>query len=541
MAFFSDSHIRSLNRILGHNRVHHLIETMEGSINQRAYNAVIKFSMPTSPIQIRREDAARYIAAYFLKVHPLSPFLDRDSFERKALGPDTSTLLVKSAPFNALYHAVLALGCQFVDGGSFDQGKGKAWKYFEIALGLLPQILIPVEGLVHAQTNKALAAMAIFATNFSCIQIGDTLISEAARIVQVLGYNAARVPRNDEKACHRVFWVIHWHERVFCFFRGRASIIPEYDIGCPVPDIPDSSNGHQNWLLITAHLGRLMSKMYESLFSVSATRMPKEARLAAIESMFYELEVWRCSLPENLRPHTSRFSSKDDTSYASAHEMRAQLQFLYCALIMSLCRLRIHLFADQQSQSDQQVKLQLMEAARSIIFLSRHIEHEPHVPIWELGIVPISALFVIFDFVVHNPFHKETNVNLAFLDIAAGYFSRWEVSHNGSLPGFSISEFPHIARQFVRDSHNKSQHAGQPSGGSSRINTAQVLTEDIVHQDDGESLDTSASISSLDALSEYIFYPEDPLQPVLGNSMSMATDLSSIFNASYWCSSTPGF
>ncbi|KAJ5724606.1 hypothetical protein N7493_006334 [Penicillium malachiteum] len=500
--------------------------------------------MPTSPIKVRREDATRYIAAYFLKVHPLSPFLDRVSFERKALWSDTSELLVKSAPFNALYHVVLALGCQFVDGSSFDQGQGKAWKYFEIALGILPQILVPVEGLVHAQ--------AIFATNFSCIQTGNTLISEAARIVQVLGYNAARVPGNDEKACHRVFWVIHWQERVFCFFRGRTSMIPEYDIGCPVPDIAGTSNDHQNWLLITACLGRLMSRMYESLFSVSAARMSKKARLAAIESMFDELEAWRCSLPENFRPHTSRFSSKDDIAYASAHKMRAQLQFLYCALIMSLCRLRCHVFSDQQSQSDQQIKLQLMEEARSIIFLSRHIEHEPHVPIWyrtqislylqifmsanlnrELGIVPISALFVIFDFV--------TNVNLAFLDIAAGYFSRWEVSHNGSLPGFSVSEFSHIARQFVRDSHNKSQHAGQPSGVSSRVNPAQVLTEDSAHQEDGEPLDTSASISPLDALSEYLFYPEDPLQPVLGNSMSMATDLSSIFNAAYWCSSTPGF
>ncbi|KAJ5728826.1 uncharacterized protein N7483_003334 [Penicillium malachiteum] len=489
--------------------------------------------MPTSPIKVRPEDAACYIEAYYLKIHPLSPFLDRHSFEEKALGPNTSQRLAKSAPFNALYHTVLALGCQYVDGGSFDQGKGKAWKYFEIALGLLPQILVPIEGLVHAQ--------AIFATNFSCMQIGETLISEAARIVQVLGYNAAHAPGNlnHEKACHMVFWVIYWQERVFCFFQGRASMIPEYDIGCPVPDIPGTSDSHQNWLLITTGLGRLMSRMYESLFSVSATRIHKGPSLAAIESMFYELEAWRGSLPENLRPHKSCFSSKEDTAYASAHEMRAQLQFLYCALILSLCRLRIHLYADQQCHSDQQIKLQLMEAARSIIYLSRHIEHEPHVPIWELGIVPISALFVIFDFVVHNPFHKEINVNLAFLDIAGGYFSRWEVSHNGSLPEFSISEFSHIARQFVRESNDKSQHAVPASGGSSKINS--VGTEEVVHQEDGEPLDNSASISPLDGLSDYLFYPEDPLQPVLGNSMSMATDLSSIFNASYWCPSTTGF
>lgn len=69
----------------------------------------------------------------------------------------------------------------------------------------------------------------------------------------------------------------------------------------------------------------------------------------------------------------------------------------------------------------------------------------------QLGIVPVSALFIIFDFVIHNPFHKETATNISFLDIAAGYFSRWEISNRDSLPASTAAEFSHIARQFVRD------------------------------------------------------------------------------------------
>ncbi|OKL57267.1 hypothetical protein UA08_07601 [Talaromyces atroroseus] len=519
----------SLTQILGHNRLRELIETMGDSIHRRAFDVGIKFTMPDSPIQTGPDDAARYIATYFRKLHPLSPFLDRQSFEEMALGPGISELLAKSAAFNALYHTVLALGCQYIDGGSFDPGEGKAWKYFQIALGLFPKLLVPIDGLVHVQ---ALTAMAIFAMNFSCIQISDTLISEAARLVQVLGYNAAYVPGNDEKACHRVFWVIYWQERVFCFFRGRASMIPEYDIGCPVPDITETPTDGLDWLLVTARLGRLMSRMYECLFSVSAVQMPKETRLAAIESMFYELEVWRGSVPEELRPNTSSFSSNADKAYGSAHEMRTQLQFLYYALIVSLCRLRIHLSADQHNPSDQEIKLRLMEAARSIIYLSRHIEHEPHVPVWEIGMVPISALFVIFDFVVHNPLHQETNINLAFLDIASGYFSRWEVSHKGSFPEFSISEFSHIAREFVRDSHIRSQQ---------EVPVTEGISDQRSQNNGDEPLDPSAATGSFAALSGYLFYPEDPLQPVLGNSMLAATDLSSIFNAPYWPPYTAGF
>lgn len=65
--------------------------------------------------------------------------------------------------------------------------------------------------------------------------------------------------------------------------------------------------------------------------------------------------------------------------------------------------------------------------------------------------MPLSALFILFDFVVHNPFHPETNTNLALLDVAAGYFSRLEYATGGSLPASLLSDFAHIARQFVRD------------------------------------------------------------------------------------------
>lgn len=68
-----------------------------------------------------------------------------------------------------------------------------------------------------------------------------------------------------------------------------------------------------------------------------------------------------------------------------------------------------------------------------------------------LGVIPLSALFILFDFVVHNPSHPETSTNLALLDVAGGYFSRLEYATGGSLPSSILSDFAHIARQFVRD------------------------------------------------------------------------------------------
>jgi len=89
--------------------------------------------------------------AYFEQVHPLYPFLNRKEFEEKALKPEVSKLVELNAPFSALYHSVLALGCQYCEGGAFDPGKGKAWKLFQIALGLFPEIIVPQQTLTSVQ------------------------------------------------------------------------------------------------------------------------------------------------------------------------------------------------------------------------------------------------------------------------------------------------------------------------------------------------------------------------------------------------------
>lgn len=88
-----------------------------------------------------------------------------------------------------------------------------------------------------------------------------------------------------------------------------------------------------------------------------------------------------------------------------------------------------------------------------------------------LGVIPLSALFILFDFVVHNPSHPETNTNLALLDVAAGYFSRLEYATGGSLPSSLLSDFAHIARQFVRDVQSGKRAATNDAPSVGQYNT----------------------------------------------------------------------
>lgn len=105
--------------------------------------------------------------------------------------------------------------------------------------------------------------------------------------------------------------------------------------------------------------------------------------------------------------------------------------------------------------------------------------------------MPISALFILFDLVIHNPTHPQTNNNLALLDVASGHFGRIEYATSGTLPGSLVSEFAHIARDFVRDSQRE-----KPSQNAQIItNNVQNNSLDIVSnppiQTSKEVLDTS--------------------------------------------------
>lgn len=65
--------------------------------------------------------------------------------------------------------------------------------------------------------------------------------------------------------------------------------------------------------------------------------------------------------------------------------------------------------------------------------------------------MPIVATFILFDFAVYNPCHAETKTNLAFLDVAAGYFTRLELVciSRGGPPGANLGDFATIARQYI--------------------------------------------------------------------------------------------
>lgn len=89
--------------------------------------------------------------AFFKNLHPVYPFLDREEFETQANNPTLMETLPQNPVFSALYHSILALGSQFIQGGSFEPGKGRSWEFFQVALSHMADIILPRESIESVQ------------------------------------------------------------------------------------------------------------------------------------------------------------------------------------------------------------------------------------------------------------------------------------------------------------------------------------------------------------------------------------------------------
>ena len=160
LAYFSEGKIRLICQRLGHNKLLDLIKSISNVVNEKFAHtsedrtSSVRDEGPPVPASAVSEATLRsYVESYFEHVHPLYPFLDKETFEASFLNVETRDT---RPAFRSLYHCVLALGCQRAAGdSSFTLGKGEAWSYFKIALSLLQDVLFPPGGLVNLQVCLA--------------------------------------------------------------------------------------------------------------------------------------------------------------------------------------------------------------------------------------------------------------------------------------------------------------------------------------------------------------------------------------------------
>lgn len=84
--------------------------------------------------------------------------------------------------------------------------------------------------------------------------------------------------------------------------------------------------------------------------------------------------------------------------------------------------------------------------------------------------MPMTALFILFDFIIHITAHVDAGSSLVLVESATGYFSALEYTIGGYLPGSMLMQFASIARGF--HSSPPAAHVNDISSASSDIDTA---------------------------------------------------------------------
>ncbi|KEF58315.1 uncharacterized protein A1O9_06241 [Exophiala aquamarina CBS 119918] len=277
-------------------------------------------------------------------------------------------------------------------------------------------------------------------------QVAETLLSEAARMSQFVRLNRGSAALTDG-AHQRTFWVIYSLEKLSCFCQGRTSAIPDEDIGCHIPHVPEAIFGDFNWFLSSVRFGRLISKALTALFSVSATMKPRDEYQQDLQAISSQLETWRQSIPPLFRPG-GRFARAHFSS-PTAVIAALRTHFTYHNFVMVLCRLGLQIGVSDAGTSPFNPLETFMSSARRVIELTGHLEVEPYAPSVMLTVFPLSAFFSLFHLIIDNPQHFETRDNLTFLDVAAGYFRRLEYTMKQEFPFSIFPKLAAVAQEFV--------------------------------------------------------------------------------------------
>lgn len=213
-----------------------------------------------------------------------------------------------------------------------------------------------------------------------------------------LRYHTSTIDENQEE-CRRAFWVLYYLEKHDSFQARRASVCPwslrvlalqtqtdmacqvisDYDIGCPVPQVTESpsSTVEYNWFLSSIRLARILSVAYETLFSVSASTCPAASQITALDNVRTILDKWRMSVPIDFRP-LEPLSSTHLVDPNTKH-VALLTQYNYYHLVIAIERLSIRLGSDQGTLPEQ-CHSRLVQAAKTVIELTRFIDIEPYTP-----------------------------------------------------------------------------------------------------------------------------------------------------------------
>ena len=171
-------------------------------------------------------------------------------------------------------------------------------------------------------------------------------------------------------------------------------------MSCPLPrplDRPEAylmDGSRVDWIKIYAWQGRLCSKVFKQLYSVSASRRTHDEIKASVKRLGQELAAWRDSIPILLRPGEAIKRNKLPIGIVGNYSVA--LHMMYWHLVCLIHRRSINCWswlksAERSSHRDEYSEhsalmdssgLLVVEAARAVVMLTEHLNVESYTPSW---------------------------------------------------------------------------------------------------------------------------------------------------------------
>ncbi|KAI8160671.1 hypothetical protein K4K49_006627 [Colletotrichum sp. SAR 10_70] len=214
----------------------------------------------------------------------------------------------------AIINALFATAVQWrTANDSFEDMSPMSWGYFKNAFSVFPELLISGGGV---STVEAMLTMATFLLGTTDARTMLQVASSAARTAQMMGLHRreaytkldAAQSRQHRRACWVAF-IVDTEMTV------RFGISPSFNLSQMNADLPDeglASFNHaigitcaektQCYVRKLAELSRIRYKIHDQLSVDSMKAQAGPHHQAAVLALSAELEAWRNSFPEHLRP-----------------------------------------------------------------------------------------------------------------------------------------------------------------------------------------------------------------------------------------------
>lgn len=151
-------------------------------------------------------------------------------------------------------------------------------------------------------------------------------------------------------------------------------------IATPVPRPPEAQIGDFNWFYTMCRFSRLISRVHVTLFSVDASLKSVNSMQADIDIFRRELEAWKASIPEEIRPD-SEFSPWTTLNMTSV--VKLQIHYHYHSIAIALARVELSLSCSGlSSRPALESELMLLNSACKIIEQAKYIDADTYTPIW---------------------------------------------------------------------------------------------------------------------------------------------------------------